>query len=196
MKVNVREFLQKRPLSWSSLSAFEYNPDEWYRKYILGEKTPDSKEMIFGKVFAHSIEIGKPLAPVTIVGKAEHQFKVVFNGIPLIGYADNFCDKTHRKLVEYKTAKTLWTQEKVNDHGQLTMYCLMNLITNKVPPEEVNILLECIQTEETGDFKIQLKKPVIVHKFKTKRTTADVIAFGMRINRTVEAMQKYCDERA
>lgn len=203
-KINVKEFLQTRPLSWSALSSFEYDPEQWYKRYILNEKMPETIEMIFGKVLANSIENGKPLVPVTIIHpekivkgeNVEHPFKVVFNGIPLIGFVDTFCHRTFRKLGEFKSGKKPWDQKRVDEHGQIDMYLLQNFITNKVPPGDVECFLEWVPTEETGDFKIQFVKPINIHHFKTKRTMVDILNFGARINSTVEAMQRYVDEKS
>lgn len=191
--MQIREFLKTRPLSWSAISSFEYNPDDWYDRYILGVKKPDTKEMIFGKKFAESIENGEPMAPVTILSAVEHRFSVVFNGIPMIGFADTFCTETMRRLGEYKTSRTGWDQARVDEHGQITLYALFNFVTNGVPPEDVDFFLEYVATEETGDFNIRLKDPVKVHHFDTKRTTADIIRFGKRIMDVVDAMQAHVD---
>lgn len=187
----IKEFFEKRPLSWSAISSFEYNPAEWHTRYILNEKQAENMAMKFGKVFAKSCEDGKPLAPVTLLRKMEHKFEVVFNGIKMVGYADTFDDVTFTDLGEYKTSKNIWTQAKVDQHGQLTMYCLFNLIQNKIQPEQMNIFLECLQTKESKDFKLQFMDPLKVHHFKTKRTMADVLAFGARINKVVKEMEKY-----
>lgn len=200
--MNIIENFKTRPLSWSQISSFEWSKDEWYKRYVLGETMPETMEMKFGKVFAKSIEDGKPLAPVTIIhetpimGKnVEHKFEVIFNKVPLIGFADTFCHKTFKRLGEYKTSKNIWTQQKVDQHGQITMYCLMNLITNKVRPEDMDIFLECIQTKEGGDFTIEFMKPLKVHHFKTRRTMSDVLAFGTRINNIVKDMQSYAESK-
>lgn len=182
---------KKRPLSWSQLSSFEYDPEQWYRRYILNEEQPPSKEMLFGKIFATSCENGTPLAPVTMLSKMEQKFEVNLSGISLVGFADTYCDKTKKKIGEHKTSKTLWTQKKVDSHGQLTMYALMNYITHKIDPKDITIFLECIQTEETGDFQIQLKKPVKVHHFKTKRTMRDILDFTVYIKNTIRRMEEY-----
>lgn len=194
----------KRPLSWSQISCWEYSKEDWYNRYILNEKTKESPEMLFGKSLATSIENGKPIAPVTIIHpekivkgeNVEHAFKVMFNGIPLIGFADTFDHKTFKQLGEFKSGKKAWDQKRVDGHGQLDMYLLANYITNKVQPSDVDCFLEWIPTEETGDFKIQFTTtpPTVVH-FKTKRTMVDILNFGARINATVEAMQRYVDER-
>ena len=200
MKFNIKDFLQNRPLSWSAISCWEYSPEQWYSRYILGERQKENSRMIFGKVVAHSIEMGKPLVPFSIIGgepvkgkNVEHPFKVMFSGVPMIGFADTFDHVTFKKLGEFKTSEKGWDQTKVDQHGQIDMYLLMNYITNKVKPEDVEVYLEYAQTYEENDFTIKFVKPVKIYHFKTKRTMADILRFGQRINDTINAMQKYVD---
>lgn len=187
---NIHEFLKTRPLSWSAISSFEYNPDQWYRRYILKEETT-SPEMEFGKLFAQSCESRKPMAPVTLLSRMEQDFKVTFNKIPLIGFADTYDDVSKKIIGEYKTSKNPWTQEKVDAHGQITMYALMNYITHKVKPEDTQFFLESVLTESRGDYTIALKKPIEVLHFDTKRTMKDILAFGARINTIVKEMEAH-----
>lgn len=190
--MNIKERFEKRPLSWSQISCWEYSPDEWYRRYILNEKSPENPAMIFGKLFAHSCEIRKPLAPVELYKEVEYPMKVVFNDIPLIGYADTY--EPHSKLGEHKTGKA-WDQKKVDGHRQFDMYLFMLYITHKVPPEEIECILNWVPTVETGDFKINFVKPIKVHSFKTKRTMPDLLRFGQRINTDVKLMQEYVNSK-
>lgn len=189
--MNKYTFDKTYPQSWSSFSSFEYDKEQWFKKYILKEKPPVSAEMQFGKEFAKALEDGKPMAPMTVLTKAEHKFEVVFNGIPLVGYVDAINDRTFKEIGEYKTSKNPWTQKKVDEHGQLDMYLLMNYITNKIPPEKVKLWLEAVLTEQTGDFQIRLKQPVEVQRFNTKRTMNDILNFGMRITRLYKEMEQY-----
>jgi hypothetical protein len=197
---DIIQFLQTRPLSWSAISSFQWDKEQWYQNYILGCKFVPTPEMEFGKKFADSCEARKPMAPVTMLSKMEQPFKVVFNGIPLVGFADTFCDVTKKHLREYKTGVTPWTQKRANDHGQITMYALMNFITNKVRPEDCEFALEWVPTVKTshGDFSvtIELKQPIRVHKFKIKKTMADILLFGAVINSTVKEMQDYVRSHA
>ena len=194
-KFNIYEFLESRPLSWSAISSFEYDPEQWYKAYILGEKKEENLRMKFGKDFAKSCEDRKPMAPVTMLSKMEQSFKIVFNKIHLTGFADTFDDRSFQELGEYKTSNTLWTQKKVDEHGQLTLYALFNFVMNKVKPEDLDMWLECILTEETATFEIKLKEPIKVYHFKTKRTMADILRFGARITETVKKMQEYVDSK-
>jgi len=188
----------KRPLSWSAISSFNYSPEQWYKRYILNEVSEPSAEMEFGSKFAQSIEDGtcavKELMD-QLQKKKEHKFSVVFNGIPLVGYGDAFCNNTFKKLDEVKTGYKEWDTKRVDEHGQITMYNLMNYITNRVRPEEVTNTLYWLPTQKNNDFTISFVQPIKVHAFRTKRTMVDILKFGECIKKTVEDMQKYIDER-
>lgn len=187
----MKTFDKTRPLSWSAISSFEYDKEQWYKKYVLREIPDDNKEMAFGRAFAKSIEDGNPMAPVPTYSRVEYPFKVVFGKIPLIGFADTFCDVTKKKLGEYKTGKKVWDQKRADEHRQIDMYLLMNLITNKVKPEDVECALVWIPTQENGDFSISLVEPIVPRIFKTKRTTAQVLKFGSYIQEVYRDMELY-----
>ncbi len=191
---DIYAFLLQRPLSWSALSSFEYAPEQWYQKYIKGIEQAPNHEMIFGKNFAKSIEdgvctVGELMAKLN--GKKEHKFIVMFGKIKMIGFADDFDVKTLRVLNEVKTGKTAWTQKRADGHGQFDMYLLMNYITSKVKPQDVRCFLHWVRTRDNGDFTITLTDPVEVMTFETRRTMAQMLAFGARINRAVTGMQSY-----
>lgn len=214
------EFDLKRPLSWSSKSSWDWDREEWFFKYIVHGKCirePESfcvvvgaysdacpqvkttKEMEFGKALAKSIEDGTCPYPDLmrhLTGKKEHPFKVMFGKIPLVGYADDFDQETFKRLEEVKTGKKAWDQKRVDGHGQIDMYLLMNLIANKIKPEEVACRLHWLPTQENGDFSISFIEPVQVITFPTKRTMKDILNFGMRLNKTYTEMQEYVKAHA
>jgi len=204
--MNLKQFFKTRPLSWSAISSFEYDKEQWYQNYIAGIKQPASPEMIFGKKFADSCEALKPLAPVTLLSKMEQPFNFVFNGIAMVGYADTFDDINKNHTGEYKTGVKPWDQKRVDAHGQITMYAMGNLITNKMQPEKCRFFLEWIPTKkvprENGDYSgfdydIEFAdKPPKVINFTTVRTMKDIVEFGVRINKTVAEMQKYVDKHS
>lgn len=187
-------FDKSRPLSWSAISSFEYDPREWYKKYVLKEEQTTSAEMEFGKKFAESIEYGTCAIPgflEILANKKEHKFEVMFGKIKLIGFADAFCDKTFRKLDEIKTGKKAWTQKRADTHGQIDMYLLMNYITNKIKPEDVECAIHWFPTKDNGDFSISLDHPHRYYTFRTKRTMQDILNFGAKINRIFKEMEEY-----
>lgn len=219
-------FNKKRPLSWSAMSSFEYDKEQWWFKYCLhgdcrrdneetGEKAfcvvagcadhncpvvKTTVEMEFGKKFAKSIEDGTCSVPelmAKLKGKKEFPFKnIMFGDIELVGFADDFCPETFRKLDEVKTGKKKWDQKRVDGHGQIDMYLLMNFIQNKIRPEEVVCDLHWIPTQDNNDFSISFVVPIKVHSFRTKRTTQDVLNFGARIKRVFREMEEYANMKA
>ncbi len=192
--MNKPTFDRARPLSWSAISSFEYDPEQWYRKYVLGQTDPASKEMLFGS------EIGNKLASdptfMTCVPRLslfEFELNAKFGKIPLIGYIDSY--ELHTDLLEFKTGKKPWTQKRADDHGQLDMYLLMLHLTYNVKPHDVQCSIVWMPTQETGDFQISLIDPNKVHIFPTKRSMSDILRFGMRINETYKKMDEYCQNK-
>lgn len=203
MTILYQERLNKwkaRSFSWSQLSSFEYDRDQWYRRYWLGEESYETEEMKFGKLIGERLASDPKFLPdVPRLSKFEHGFKVMFGKIPLVGYADSYCHLTKKKLKEYKTGVKAWDQKRVNEHGQIDMYLLMHFITEKIKPEEVECELVWLPTKRTedGDFKVKIEfvEPCIPQRFKTKRTMSDILAFGARINRTYKEMEAYAKSR-
>lgn len=217
---------KKRPLSWSQISSFEWDKEEWYFKYRIhgdcrrfNEETGEQAfcvvagcadmncpvvkttvEMEFGKKFAKSIEDGNCIVPELmekLKGKKEFPFKnIMFGDIELVGYADDFCPTTFKKLDEVKTGKKKWDQKRVDSHGQIDMYLLMNWIANKVRPEDVICHLHWIPTQDNNDFSITFIVPIKVHTFETKRNMQDILKFGARVNRIYQEMQDFASQKA
>lgn len=195
--MNNNTFDKSRPLSWSAISSFEYDKEQWYKKYILKEQQEITAPLTFGKNIADKIEAGTsedevPGLLIKLQTKKEHPFKCFFNDIELVGYADAFDDVTFKILDEVKTGKKPWDKKRVDEHGQLTMYCLMNWIMNKVRPEDVKITLHWIPTQENADFTISPVLPVQIYSFSTKRTMNDILQFGMRIKKVRQEMELFC----
>lgn len=191
-------FNRERPLSWSAISSFEYDKEQWFRRYVLGEKDEPTKEMLFGKKLADSIENGTCDVPTLLENlqkKKEHKFQVMFGPIALVGFADAFCEDTLRKLDEVKTGKKAWDQKRADSHRQFDMYLLMNYITSRIDPSEVECTLHWIPTQDNNDFSISFVEPIEVKRFKTKRTMTDILKFGERIQRVVREMEEYVEEK-
>jgi hypothetical protein len=187
-----------RPLSWSAISSFMYDKEQWYKKYVLKEEQPPSAEMEFGKMVGGKLEKDPTFLPqIKRHSKMEHEFKCNFGEIVLIGYADSFCQLTNKKLEEYKTGVKKWDQKRVDEHGQITMYCLMHYIMTKIKPEDTEITLWWMPTKrtETGDFKVKIEfiEPIEdnIKMFKTKRTMADILKFGAHVKQIYTEMQQY-----
>lgn len=186
--------LRARKKSWTFFSSWMYDKQQWARKYLDNITDPPSREMLFGSEIGKKLETDPTFLPfIPRHCKMEHPFSIVFNGIDLIGYADSFCTKTNRKLIETKTGKKEWTQERADEHGQITLYVLFNYVTNKVNPEEVEIDLVWMPTRENGSFDIEFVEPIekTTKIFRTKRTLSDIMKMGKFINDTMVEMEKF-----
>ena len=190
----------ERDVSWSQVSSFEYSPEQWFKKYILDEEQFKSPEMEFGSLVGKKLETDPTFLPqIERHSKMEHEFKCKFGELKLIGYADSFCTITSKKLAEYKTGVKPWDKKRVDDHGQLTQYCLMHYLMTKTRPEDLEITLWWMPTKrsETGDFnvKIEFVEPIEqnIKIFKTKRSMKDILNFGVRINKVYAQMREYAE---
>lgn len=185
----MKENFKKRPLSWSQINNFKYNPDKWYKKYILDIKDEISTpEQDFGKIFAKSCEDRKPLAPVTLYSEVEYPIFSTLEDIPMIGYIDTY--EPLKAFIDHKTGAKEWTQKRANEHGQLKMYALMLYLNFKIKPEDLNIAIEWVKTEKK-DNVVSLSEPITVSKFNVDISTADILIFGNYIKTTVNKMERY-----
>lgn len=213
LKMPNPKFDKKRPVSWSAISSFEYDPSQWHRKYVIhgkcskelclvneeGRKCPlkeTSVEMEFGKMVGKKFETDIFYLPeLGRLSRMEYPFHVSFSNIPLIGFADSFCDKTNKKLLELKTGVKKWDQKRVDNHKQIDMYLLMNYLINKVKPEDVECRLAWLPTKKIMNknltTEILFVDPLIPKIFKTTRTMVDILNFGNKIKKVVSDMEKY-----
>ena len=200
-----KSFDRNRPLSWSAISSFRYNHEQWYQKYVLKKEQPKSKAMEFGSKVGDSFATSDKLAPVVTYKVMEYKVeanllnKDTKEVIKMVGFIDSY-DPEKKLLREYKTSANdkKWTQKTVDDHlvggGQLTMYCLMLYLSEGVKPEEITIHLDYIPVQETGFFELEVLKDK-VKSFQTKRTLRQVLEFGAYIHKTLREMEEYCQSR-
>jgi len=187
----------KRPLSYSQLSAWGYNKEEWYQRYIKNKPYPKNSAMQTGNIIGDSIGTDKSLIPDLIPpGVKEFKLEAQLGDIYIVGYADHYCPKT-KVLSENKTStnRKKWTQGAVDRHKQLDMYCLMLALTHNTPPEDITIWLNYIPVIEAQDMRYYLPNPVEFYQFPTKRTSEQVFTFAKEIENTVEDMHSYVLER-
>lgn len=183
----------KRPLSYSQLSSWEWNKEDWYQSYIKNKPRGKSAAMEIGNVIGDSIGTPQSLVPdLNPPGIKEYALRATLGDIHLVGYCDHFCPDT-LELNENKTAVNpkKWTKSSVNKHGQLTMYALMLFLKHDIAPEDLTIYLNYIRVIEGADMRYYLPDPVECKRFKTTRTTQDIIDYVEYIERTVADMNEY-----
>lgn len=187
-------FNEKRPLSWSAIASFEWNPKQWYEKYVLKEYPEITPELKFGSWVDKKIQDDPTFLPL-LVRYPEEQLKMsgVFNGVPLIGYADAW-DVGKLCLRDYKTGRKPWDKKRADETGQLTLYAFMLYLEHKIKPEDLDLYIDWLPTH-IKDGKIcfieedhKILKP---KTFRTKRTMHQVLTFGQRIKDTWVKMEDY-----
>ena len=181
-----------RPLSYSQLSSFEYDPAQWYQNYVLGIREPANPAMLFGNTVGDTLGTPTSMVPNLVYpGIKEFELRANLGPVHIIGFCDAYDPET-KTLTENKTSATKdrWTQKKVDEHGQLTMYCLMLFLQHKVKPEEVTINLNFIPVRTVG-FDFELPKHPTFQTFSTRRTTRKILEYAVEIQRTVKLMDEY-----
>lgn len=195
-----------RPLSWSAISSFEWNPAQWYAKYVAKELPEITPELEFGSMIDKRIQDDPTYLPDLVrYPILQHEMTGTFNKIPLLGYADTFraplgchkhCDDMWQPAIrDYKTGRKPWDQKRADETGQLTMYLFMLYLRDKIQPEDVECYIDWLPTHYV-DGKIAFVKEGEIHTFKTKRTMQQVLAFGQRIKDVYAAMEAYAEREA
>lgn len=186
-----------RPLSFSQWYSFRYYPEDWYDNYILGKRKPQNTAMRAGSVIGDSIGTHRSLVPaLNPPGYKEFPFQANLGDVRLIGYADHYCPIT-KTLHENKTttSKTKWNQQSVDKHKQLDFYALMLALRYDIQPETIRMYLNYIPVIEGQDARYYLPDPVEVYTFSTKRTSTQVAQFAEELLQSVDAMERYIEER-
>lgn len=182
--------LKSKPLSWSSLSSWDYDKNQWARKYLDGISDPPNSQMLFGNEIGNKIANDPTFLPEVLRYK---QFEKGLGGkigdIELIGFLDSFCPK-HKYFKEYKTSSNTkrWTKKTTNEHGQLDFYYLLIWLNYSVAPENIDCELFYIPVEEGQDFRMKLSDAPI-QSFKVKKTVLDILKFGKFIQKTYKEME-------
>jgi hypothetical protein len=209
-------FKKTRPLSWSAISAFEWNKEEWWEKYVLHQDctrdqdgllgwcavteshnrscpvVAQSKELEFGSYIDKRLQVDSEFLPhVPRYPLMQYEMKASFMNMPLIGLPDGLSFE-QLTLADYKTGKKPWDQKRADETGQLTMYLLLLYLLEKVHPEEFDCIIHWLPTQANQDFSISLIDDSDLVTLHTTRTMQDVLAFGKRINTTYNLMEQYC----
>ena len=150
----------ERTLSWSQIFLVRSNPRGYYKKYILGEKQFETKETIAGKNLHEKIENDEDIGTDTDLEKADKKedwIETMFsheNGeVKLVGQMDGIKREGDVvTILERKTGKIPWFQEKVDTHGQLKMYAYILFLRDGILPKTA--ILEWIKTKEDDNGNI------------------------------------------
>lgn len=178
-------------ITWSSMSSFlYYDKEKWYRNYVLGIRDEPNNAMKIG------IEVGERIvSDQTFIPSLErpeifeHNLKGKVDKIDIRGHLDGSYPNLPG-IDEYKTStnKDRWSQEKVDEWGQITFYCLLYYQNFNIVPEKLRLRLWSIPIAEHGDFSYTVGIPTV---YTTNRTMLDLLKFSKLIKDTYKEMQMY-----
>lgn len=124
---NTNLILPRAYLSWSQMSLWLQNKEQYRNRYFLNGPSIETRESIFGKKTAQMLEDGvkdKVLDKVPRYHFKEYRIEENIGGVPFLGVLDSF-QKSTASILEYKTSKNPWTDTMVYRHNQLTIYSLL-----------------------------------------------------------------------
>jgi len=200
--------------SWSQQSLFLSSRLAFYKKYVLGQKDISNIRFEKGKEFADYKETGEiphwvddPLletvaAAVPSYDRQEEKLIIdLFADLaeddtppyakPILMFSDSSNDDSSHVL-EYKTGKVAWTQEKVDAHEQLDFYAMCYFIRSgqKTIPK---FTLYWIETEDVelpnGDTSIRYTGHV--EAFDREFSEKDILRIMMKTLATMEEIYEY-----
>lgn len=186
-------------LSWSQISLFERDPNMYVRMYIFAHEEQQSEAQQLGKRLALALESQQKTgdnALDNLVGLfpaypyREVKMEATLDGVdvPLYGVLDGY-DPHLRRIGEYKSGR-LWTQEMVNESGQLKMYSLLVWLNSRQLPSEIK--LHWARTQYIEGKGVELTGEV--QSFDAEISLEDLYAFSARV-RTVWDGIKALSER-
>ena len=193
---DLNSILRFPTISWSSYNAFEnYDKEDWYQNYVLGNKSEPSNAMLFGQFIGEKLAINPDFLPeVSRPAIYEQELHAKLDKIMLVGHLDGLTFEPKCELLEYKTSTNpnKWNQEAVNNWGQLTFYALLLYLNFKIKPEDIKMSLTAIIGQEEEDsFEITLPKEPIIKTFQTSRNLKDILVFGAELKVIHKKMTRF-----
>jgi hypothetical protein len=181
--------LPKPHLSYSQMSMWLRNKDQYRERYYLNGPSFETRESIFGKTTAKMLEDGvkdKVLDRVPRYHFKEYRIEQEICGIPFLAVLDSF-QKSTGSILEYKTSKNPWTPLMVQKHLQLDVYSLLvKLLHGYVDPWTK---LVWIETEYTPELQ-QVGSRQLLGESNQLRFTGRIEIFKRRIPEWERQMMK------
>lgn len=200
------EKLPKEYISWSSLELWEKSPKTWYKKYVLGQKTFETKHLQKGKEFADAVEddisedlIIKEMLPyIQKLDVMEMEISAIFEndifpGLKLLGKKDTGTGV--EKFREYKTGSKPWTQERANAHGQLAFYALIDKLNGATVMPEIWLdwfeVVQVVHTRQDGSTYKTVEFTGHFESFEVKLKAKDIANMEKRILKALKEIAAY-----
>lgn len=178
--------LPKPYISWSQLELWERSKNEYVKKYIHGNETFETSHLRLGKKFASELQLEISNDPATQMmidtipklEESEVEFEAMFGKYKLFGKFDS---AGVTGFYEYKTGTVPWTQERVNEHGQLDFYAFARMLLGLKNNDVKLVWLPTKNGKITG----------LMHQFTRRITDENIEAMKKRIEKYVNEVEHY-----
>jgi len=191
--------LPKEHLSWSSLTLWESSKKSWWKRYVLGEKMFETKHLKKGKEFAEAVEndesedliIDSMLPYLQKCDVMEARIEALFPNdffpdLKLLGFKDTATG--FEIFREYKTGSLPWDQKKVDLHGQLAFYGLIDSYNGAEKPAKCFLdWFEVIKKKDSKEVEFTGK----FESFERKLKKSDLTNMEKRIKKALKEMAEY-----
>ena len=179
----IQNFINTK-ISYSSISAFCYDRENWFKRYFLKEKIKETEIIKLGQKIDSDYKKNKIEIPKL---KFENKNKEIQFDLPYLnlygekvplkitGFLDGFeeINETKIKAMEMKTRLSTsrkWDQARVDKHKQITLYSLGLYLQDKIEPEN-----------QEWFFIEYVEKNKIPNILKTKRTKKECLEYAVDI---------------
>lgn len=186
----------KNCISSTQFLDYEKSPQDFYVRWVLGVKQVENGAMKVGRIFSdlfadrkydyqsalldikqsYYIPIFKKairLFPELPKRQCEYELRPKFKGFQLRATLDG---KTPKMIIENKTGKTEWTQERADLSDQITFQAFCWYLKYKKPPEKIMLnWVDCRRKDP--------QQPVVT--FYTHRNIEQLKYFGERVENVI-----------
>src|SRR3990167_7901295 len=143
--------LPKKHLSYSAISLWYKNKQQFRDRYYLNKKTPDTAWTLFGKEIHKALEKNEEkLSNIPRYPVSELEVRTEIGGVPILAYIDSFHPE-EKRILDFKTSMKQWTQKEVDTLMQLPFYSeLIFREYGSVHPQTKIVWLETRLAPSTG----------------------------------------------
>lgn len=214
MNLPKRNKKTNRPyLSWSQIKLYRESKSGYIDRYFKDSKERwETQEMRFGTMCGEALEtrmfyhlrhernadgsnLSDLLQSIPECDIYEKMYVINFGEFDVIGYADGWTDGM---IHEYKTGKydkktgdPAWTQEKVDEHGQLDIYALAEYKLTGIIPDATLYWIETQDEEGTSGKRRRIQATGKLHTFYRQVTLAEVEKMEQDIIQTAKDISEF-----
>jgi hypothetical protein len=192
----------RQALSSTQFLDYEHSPGEFYLRWVLGVRGAPSLPRQIGRIFsalyadrtldyrALLSEAGAPARigqlfaealqclPVLQGGQPETPLYAQYGQWELRATLDDFV-RRHSTIVENKTGTTVWDQERVNGHDQLTFQAFVHWQKYGIPPR--TIIVNWVDCRPSATQ--------LIHTLQTTRSLRHLEQFAARVDTVIAHLE-------